>query len=329
MMTWQRLKQKQATVVRQLENSLKTSRLAHAYIFEGEKGTGKREIALQLGKSFFCKERQGANPCQKCVDCRRIDSSNHPDVHIISPDGQSIKKEQVQHLQKEFTRRGMESTQKFYMIEHADRLTVGAANSLLKFLEEPEAPTIAVLLTEQLHKLIPTIRSRSQILTFAPLPPDQLIQALESEGIPQAVATLAASMTTNYEEALELCKDNWIVQGRTLVLQLTEEMDTRRHQVFLTLHEKWLPHFNTREQLEFGLDMLLLWYRDVLFAQLQQSANYVFIDQAKTLAEHALRSSQQKISRQMSAVFDAKRYLSANVNPQLLMEKLLLKLQEG
>lgn len=328
-MTWQTLKQKQAKVVRLLENSIKTNRLAHAYIFEGGKGTGKKEIALQLGKSFFCKERQGADPCQMCVDCRRIDSSNHPDVHIISPEGQSIKKEKVQHLQKEFTRRGMESTQKFYIIEQADKLTVGAANSLLKFLEEPEAPTVAILITEQIHKLLPTIRSRSQILTFSPLPPDQLIQALEDEGIPKAIATLAASMTTNYEEAFELCQDNWIVQGRTLMLQLTEETDTRRHQVFLTLHEKWLPHFNTREQLEIGLDMLLLWYRDVLFAQLQQSANFVYIDQVDKLAEHALRSSQQRISRQMTAVFDAKRYLSANVNPQLLMEKLLLKLQEG
>jgi len=91
-MTWQTLKQKQAKVVRLLENSIKTNRLAHAYIFEGGKGTGKKEIALQLGKSFFCKERQGADPCQKCVDCRRIDSSNHPDVHIISLEGQSIKK---------------------------------------------------------------------------------------------------------------------------------------------------------------------------------------------------------------------------------------------
>jgi len=146
----------------------------------------------------------------------------------------------------------MESTQKFYIIEQADKLTVGAANSLLKFLEEPEAPTVAILITEQIHKLLPTIRSRSQILTFSPLPPDQLIQALEDEGIPKAIATLAASMTTNYEEAFELCQDNWIVQGRTLMLQLTEETDTRRHQVFLTLHEKWLPHFNTREQLEIG-----------------------------------------------------------------------------
>lgn len=329
MIMWQILKQKQARVVRQLENSIKTNRLAHAYIFEGGKGTGKKEIALQLGKSFLCKERQGANPCQECVDCRRVDSSNHPDVHVISPDGQSIKKEQVQHLQKEFTRRGMESTQKFYIIEHADKLTTGAANSLLKFLEEPDAPTVAVLLTEQIHMLLPTIRSRSQILTFSPLSPEQLIQALENEGIPKAIATLTASLTTNYEEAIELCKDSWIVQGRTLVLQLTEEMDTRRHQVFLTLHEKWLPHFNTRDQLELGLDMLLLWYRDVLFAQLQQSANYVFIDQVDVLAEHALRSSQQRISQQLTAVFDAKRYLSANVNPQLLMEKLLLKLQEG
>ncbi|MFX3864258.1 DNA polymerase III subunit delta', partial [Streptococcus suis] len=93
------------------------------------------------------------------------DSGNHPDVHWIEPDGQSIKKGQIEALQEEFSKTGVESNQKLYIIRHADKMTNNAANSLLKFLEEPHRGTTAVLLTEQYHRMLPTIISRCQVLS--------------------------------------------------------------------------------------------------------------------------------------------------------------------
>ncbi|WP_368502909.1 DNA polymerase III subunit delta' [Alkalihalophilus sp. As8PL] len=329
MESWIELKKNQPKVVQLLQRSLSKNRLAHAYLFEGSKGIGKKRVAIQLAKSFLCKEREGAEPCQVCVDCKRIDHGNHPDVHMIEPDGLSIKKQQVEHLQKEFTYRGVESGKKVYLVSEADKMTASAANSLLKFLEEPSAPTLAILMTERAGNVLPTIQSRSQQLSFSPLSKEIFINLLEKEGNTKALSTLIASLTSSYEEAIALIESDWIAQARSVVIQLNEELYERPHQVFLTIQDKWVPTFKERRELELGLDMILLWLRDLLYTQVGKTDQLVFVDQQTLLEQQALSSSQEKTSQNMSFVLEAKRHLSANVNPQLVMEKLFFSIQEG
>ncbi|ADC49680.1 DNA polymerase III subunit delta' [Alkalihalophilus pseudofirmus OF4] len=329
METWNELKDSQPKVVQLLQRSLEKDRLAHAYLFEGSKGTGKKQIAFQLAKSFLCKKNEGAEPCLVCADCKRIDHRNHPDVHIIEPEGLSIKKQQVEHLQKEFTYRGVESGKKVYIVDQADKMTASAANSLLKFLEEPTAPTLAVLMTERASSVLPTIQSRSQQLSFSPLPREKFIERLEKEGISRTLSTLIAGLTQSYEEAIALMESDWIAQARSVVIQLNEELYERPHQVFLTIQDKWIPTFKERRELELGLDMILLWLRDLLYTQVGKTDQLVFADQQTLLEQQALSSSQEKTSQSMSFVLEAKRHLSANVNPQLVMEKLFFSIQEG
>jgi DNA polymerase III subunit delta' len=329
MESWIELKKNQPKVVQLLQRSLSKNRLAHAYLFEGSKGIGKKRVAIQLAKSFLCKEREGAEPCQVCVDCKRIDHGNHPDVHMIEPDGLSIKKQQVEHLQKEFTYRGVESGKKVYLVSEADKMTASAANSLLKFLEEPSAPTLAILMTERAGNVLPTIQSRSQQLSFSPLSKEIFVNLLEKEGNTKALSTLIASLTSSYEEAIALIESDWIAQARSVVIQLNEELYERPHQVFLTIQDKWIPAFKERRELELGLDMILLWLRDLLYTQVGKTDQLVFVDQKTLLEQQALSSSQEKTSQNMSFVLEAKRHLSANVNPQLVMEKLFFSIQEG
>ncbi|GAE36546.1 DNA polymerase III subunit delta' [Halalkalibacter akibai] len=329
METWEQLKDTQPKIINLLVRTLEKNRLAHAYLFEGSKGTGKKKVALQLAKSFFCGERQGSDPCMECRDCKRIEHGNHPDVHIIDPDGQSIKKHQVEHLQKEFSYRGVESAKKVYIVSHADLMTVGAANSILKFLEEPAAETLAILLTEQGSKVLPTIHSRSQHLTFAPLLRGKFIDILVEDGNSNTIATMLASLTTSYEETLQLLEGDWIAQARTVVIQLMEETYSRPSQVLFTVQEKWIPLFKEKSQQEIGLDMILLWLRDLMYMKVGKLDSLTYVDQQNKLEQQALNSTQDVLSRRMSAVLQAKKHLASNVNPQLLMEKLLLTIQEG
>ncbi|MDT8862624.1 DNA polymerase III subunit delta' [Alkalihalobacillus sp. MEB130] len=329
MQTWNELKEIQPRITDLLVKTLEKNRLAHAYLFEGSKGTGKRVVALHLAKSFFCEKSDGANPCLECSNCRRIEHGNHPDVHIIEPDGLSIKKHQVEHLQKEFSYRGVESAKKVYIVEHADLMTTGAANSILKFLEEPATETLAILLTEQGSKVLPTIHSRSQHFTFAPLARENFLDKLVKDGNSNTISSLLASLTTSYAEAEQLLEGDWIAQARTVVIQLMEELYTRPTQVLFTLQEKWLPLFKEKSQIDLGLDMILLWLRDLMFTKVGKVDSLSYIDQIDLLQQQALTSSQETISQKMSAVLYAKRQLTANVNPQLLMEKLLLNIQEG
>ncbi len=326
--TWSEFEQIQPRVVQMLKRSVSKNRLAHAYLFEGSKGTGKREMALLLAKSFFCKEKSDVEHCGQCVDCIRISHGNHPDVHIIEPDGLSIKKHQVEHLQKEFTYRGVESSQKVYIVNEADKMTTSAANSLLKFLEEPESPTIAILLTEKGQAILPTIQSRSQQITFSPLNKKYFIKELQEKGVSETDSYILASLTTSFEQAKSLTDSDWIAQARNVVIQLMRELYERPNQVLFTVQDKWLPLFKEKHEQEYGLDMILLWLRDLLYTQVGKDAE-TFVDQHSQLQQQALSSSQEKISKSMAAVIGAKKYLQANVNTQLMMEKLLLDIQEG
>lgn len=329
MTSWKEWNETQPYVTTLLTNSLKKARLSHAYLFEGSKGTGKMGIAVTLAKTLFCLHVNGVEPCHQCSDCRRIASHNHPDVRFFSPDGNSIKKEQIDLLQKEFSYRGSESKQRLYIIEHADKMTQVAANRLLKFIEEPSEQETAILLTEQMQQMLPTIISRCQTITFNPLRTPELLMLLEQENIPKSDALLVSKLTSNYESAREIAEDELFAQARNLVLQLTEEVLERRSQVLLTIHEKWVPHLKDREQMELGLQLLLLWFRDVLLLHIGKEDAIAFSQERQKLEKYRLRFPIQQVAKQMNIILEARKHLDANVNPQLVIEQAVLKLQEG
>ena len=330
MMTWEQLQAVQPVAMKMIQNSLVKDRVAHAYLFEGERGTGKRDAGYLLVKSLFCEQPlDDYIPCGECINCKRITNGNHPDVHIIEPDGLSIKKGQIQELQAEFNKTGVESRQKLYMITHADKMTVNAANSLLKFLEEPHAGTIAILLTEQAHRMLPTILSRCQLISFKPLPPVVLKENLQKEGVHPHAAPLLASVTNNFQEALELNNEEWFAQARKIVLKLYEGLKKSPLQAMVGLQDGWFEHFKEKPQLERGLELLLLIYKDLLYIQIDMGEQLVYPDLRNMLETDALHTSTRRLSEQMTAILEAKRKLNSNMNPQLLIEQLVLELQGG
>ncbi|WP_338787889.1 DNA polymerase III subunit delta' [Metabacillus sp. FJAT-53654] len=326
---WQDLASYQPRVIKLLANSIQKQRLAHAYLFEGKRGTGKKDIGILLAKSFFCENLQDYKPCESCKNCKRIQSGNHPDVHIVEPDGLSIKKGQIQALQEEFSKSGVESNKKLYMIIHADKMTVNAANSLLKFLEEPNANTIAILMTEQYHKILNTILSRCQLLSFQPLQPKSIEEALIESSIPKHLAALVSQLTNDTEAAIEIAQDDWFAQGRLKVIKLYEIVVNRKGQAPIYVHTDWMSHFNDKDKQETGLDLLLYIYKDVLSVQLGNEEQVIYQDLIQQLKQHALQMTQRSVTEKITSILEAKKRLHANVNPQLLMEKLVLTLQEG
>ncbi|OOR31911.1 DNA polymerase III subunit delta', partial [Bacillus cereus] len=109
------LQEVQPEVMTMLKNSITKGRVAHAYLFEGEKGTGKKEASYAFAKSLLCERPIKAyQPCEVCSNCKRIASGNHPDVHFVEPEGLSIKKQQIRLLQEEFSKKSVESNRKIY-----------------------------------------------------------------------------------------------------------------------------------------------------------------------------------------------------------------------
>jgi DNA polymerase III subunit delta' len=327
--SWNELEEKQQYVVNLLKNSIKNDRLSHAYLFKGSTGTGKKEIAFHLTKTFYCKNKIEENPCNECTDCKRIDSGNHPDVHLLAPSGLSIKKEQIEQLIKEFAYLGVESKKKVYIIEDAEKMTAQAANSLLKFIEEPSTDTLAILLSSQPQRLLNTIISRCQVIAFNPLNRDNLLEKLQKENISESLAKLATSLTSDLEQAKAMCADEWFAEGRNKVIKLTEDLFQRQEQAFIFIQERWLSHFSEKEQLDIGLSLLLLWFKDLLYVQLGQEEKVVYIDHVSQLKQLTMQMSQQRIINRINAILEGQKRLRSNMNPQLLMEQVVLKLQEG
>ncbi|WP_019244530.1 MULTISPECIES: DNA polymerase III subunit delta' [Bacillus] len=328
--TWNELKDIQPQVYQMLQNSIRKNRVAHAYVFEGENATGKKETSLLFAKSIYCDAADDQDkPCNQCANCRRISNGNHPDVHLIEPDGLSIKKEQIKLLQEEFSKKGVESDRKLYIIDSAEKITVQAANSLLKFLEEPSSDTTAILITEQSQRILPTILSRCQLIKFQPVSSQILMKKLEEEGIDRQTALLVSQLTNNFDEGLQISLDDWFAQAQRIVLKLYEVLSQDSMKALLYLQDEWFTHFKDKEQVNRGLDFLLLIYKDLLYIQLDKYENLIFVNKKSTLEKYALQYPQRKIAFILEAILEAKRRLMSNTNPQLVMEQLVLNLQEG
>lgn len=329
-LNWDQLENIQPTVLKMIKNSLLKNRMAHAYLLEGMRGTGKRDTGLLIAKALLClSPSNGCKPCESCINCRRINSGNHPDVHIIEPEGLSIKKQQIKELQEEFSKKGVESSRKVYIIVHADKMSISASNSLLKFLEEPNSQTVALLITEQNQQILPTILSRCQILSFQPLHPQAMLHQLEDKGINSQNARILVNLTNNLNEAIVLNDDDWFAQAQKIVLKLYKALKKNPLEAMVTLQGDWFQHFKEKEQIDRGLDLLLLIFKDLLYIQLGKQDKIVYLGYKEEFEQFALKASTRHLADQMAAILDAKRRLTANMNPQALMEQLVLKLQEG
>jgi DNA polymerase-3 subunit delta' len=311
-----------------LSKSVANGRLAHAYLFLGPEGSGQAETARYFAKAILC-ESAGEKPCGACIQCRRIESGNHPDLLTIEPDGHAVKIAQVRELQKSFSYKSMESSSKVYIIHQADKMTVEASNSLLKFLEEPTTPVVAVLLAETKNKLLPTIISRCQVIQFPRRPVRVVQEQLQKEGFPASRARFLAFVKQSLGAAKEFANEERFAEILTLVVQLTEEVSARRNSALFTLLEKVIkPNWQSHE-IEALLDCLAWWYRDVLHVRLGMEEAVASDLNLERYRQQAMNFTEEQLLRMIETILNTKKRLQSNANVQLSLEHLVLQLQGG
>lgn len=319
----------QPVVMKRLQGAYEKDRLAHAYLFEGPAGSGKKEITHFFVKLLLCESPVQNVPCETCRSCQLYNSGNHTNVIFIEPDGQNIKIDQIRELIFKLNKTGLNTGRKIYVIEKADRMNNSSANALLKFLEEPEFNVTAILLTERLNALMSTIRSRCQLVSFRPLSRPKLMAKLMADGMTESMASTVSMLTQSEEEAVVLSQDEQFAQARKTVLKLVEVAGSNVHEALLMLQAEWLPLFKEKEDAERGLDMLLFAYRDIASVKAGLETARTYPDMEETWKQMALQRSFTVLSKQLQAVLQAKQQLPSNMNRTLLMEQLMLNLQEG
>jgi len=305
-----------------LSRALANGRIAHAYLFSGPDGIGKRLMAMALARAIVCHEQRG---CGHCQACRKIDHQNHPDLHILEPDGNSIKIEQVRALQRELNLKPLEAPRKICLIEQADAMTTGAANSLLKTLEEPRGDSLLILLSAQPNRLLETIRSRCQPLPFVRHPAGRIRTELERQlGIdPTDSHILAALSEGSFKKAFGKDRDLYLEERRELLKTLTA-LSSGSILPILDFAEKLSADKTVLPDI---LEIFQAFYRDVMLClQGHGDDKLVNLDLREKVRRVADRETLATILVKLEAVSDTMRLLPRNVNRQLAMEVLLLKL---
>ena len=171
--------------LRLLENALASGEVAHAYLFYGPPGVGKRTVALRFGAALVSGGDKGAED--------RALRGLHPDLSEIKPEGQFTTIGQIREVIRQAASRPFEGARRVFILR-ADTLNVQAANALLKTLEEPEGGAVFVLLATSLEGVLPTVISRTQVVRFDPVPLNEVVAFLSGREHPEGKAQLAAAL---------------------------------------------------------------------------------------------------------------------------------------
>ena len=304
-------------VRRELRRARSSGRIHGADAFCGELGTGKREIALWFARLLLCRSTQ-EDPCGSCRSCRILATEAadpvHPDLQIVRPDGAFIRVEQIRMLQRGLSLVSNERGHRVVLIFEADRLRVEAANALLKTLEEPPDATTLVLVAERSNALLSTVRSRTTLVRFAPEAAARLIELLLADGLSEEAAWLAAEIgggshgaarewaDLNLEPALEMCE----FLARVQEASVSEILDFAES--FRGPTEKSRP----RTELLLSVFDAVARRAAVAAADKRNHPGLVgWLDRIEAAA-----SSRRELQRR-------------NLNPQILVENLLLDLKEA
>jgi DNA polymerase-3 subunit delta' len=216
----------QEVVVRALRAAIEKERVAHAYIFVGPSGVGRKLAASVFARSLNCEQAQGVDPCGECSNCRLIAEGKHPDVQTIMPVKRSstITVEQIEALLPFAHMRPLRGKHKVFIFSEADRLRIETANKMLKTLEEPPPQTAFILITEKIENVLPTVASRCQPIKFGRLRTESVKHILiaDFDVDPQSAATAAGLAGGQVTRGLEFADSKRI----EIVLDIVKSLES-------------------------------------------------------------------------------------------------------
>ena len=316
--------------IQHMKNAIRMNKVSHAYMINGEKGSGKKLLAGLFAQTLQC-EAGGTEPCMQCRSCKQAESLNQPDIiRITHEKPNTISVEDIrEQLNGDIQIRPYSSPYKVYIIDEADKLSVQAQNALLKTIEEPPSYAVIFLLTENAGTLLPTIRSRCVLLDLKPVS-SQIIKRylMEDLEIPEYRADICTAFAQgNMGRAIMLASSDHFNEIREEAVQLLKyinEMD-------ISEITKAIKKINTYKlEINDYLDIIMIWYRDVLLYKATKDMDkVVFKDQISYIQERAKKSSYEGIELILESLEKAKTRLKANVNFDLVMELLLLTIKEN
>jgi DNA polymerase-3 subunit delta' len=319
-----------------LSGSVASGRQAHAYLFTGPERVGKTRAALLLAQQVLgIKGEFGLKISEKemvaklsgsadfFIVCRERDEKTEK-MH------QEIKIDQMRDLIGKLQMSSFLNSWKVAIIPEAENLSAGAANSLLKTLEEPKGKTMIILCAPSAGSLLPTIVSRCQTINFVPAKKEEILKSLEDLGTGKEDAENLASIASGRPGiAMEFFRDKEKFEEYKEEVARWQEIASSNIATRFRKLEEWFfkkgDAGDKKEKLEFTLKIWNLLYRDVLYIVGGCEENLANVFAREDLQKISAKYNRNQVAGILSSIMLTKKYLGENVNPRLAIENLVLK----
>lgn len=307
-------KENQELVYNILTNSIKNNKISHAYLFEINGEVDDYNIIIAFAKALACPQHYtNNNKCGDCSICKRIELNNYTEINYIEPDGLLIKKEQLSSIQDEYNKIGIEGKYRIYIVKECEKMNKQTANSILKFLEEPVPNVIAILVTSNVNKVLDTIISRCQHI--------KLHKNYKVTSTIENICNLICK--TEFDKENFMLNDENKKIGNNIVDFITY-YEKNKLNTLIYIKEKWNDIYNTKELVDNALNLMIIFYFDVLKFKFNTN-NYFFTDFKNDLNIVSSLNSEKDIIRKIEILIKNREYLKCNLNLNLLINRLLIE----
>lgn len=305
-----------------LKRAILNTSISHAYLIDVKHSSVGENFVFAFAKSLLCPYQYTSyEHCDNCTQCGRIDNHNYTEIKIIDSDGLWIKKEQLDILQEDFSKKAVEGEKRVYIIHDVEKLNKSAANSLLKFLEEPEPNIIAILTTHNFYQVLDTIVSRCQILTLSYDRENNTSQNLSMVELVQAVLRQKKYDISN---ASDFSLFDMHIQN---VLHFLLYYEKNGINALLHMQKLWHSHFCDKDDLLLSFDIMILFYKDLLNYCCNQEV-VIFLSVIEQNKEILFHNTLENVIAKINILLKQKQKIYVNINSSLLMDKLILELEE-
>ena len=319
----------QERAIKILTKSLKKSKVSSSYIFVGSEGTGKKLTAIEFAKALNCLDlKENIEVCENCQSCNEINKRYSPDLKIVEATKDSIKIEQIREIRKDIELKPFKNRKKVYIIDKAEKMTLEASNCLLKTIEEPPYYAIIILICSRIDPILPTIVSRCQIINFGLITSIKIkeLSLSKIKNIEKEKAEIISKLAQgSIGKAFKLSTDKeYFIRRETLLNYLSTIVPGKYSNDFFEKVDKIIFEIDKIEEI---LEIIKLWYRDILIIKKTGKQKYIVnCDKLEMLGKKSQVYSQKMLIDILNYLELAEEYLTKNVNKRLILERLYIKM---